>query len=113
VLWCGGFSSAAGLNTRELGPELRYIRAGKHRRGNGRVADQQRAFNPCRLEHPVDPKSVEPSLMDPIIGKRCPVRVRAFSRSCTKRSSSLATSPPRTECFDIFSPLPGESDVIS
>lgn len=26
---------------------------------------------------------------------------------------SPATSPPRTACFDIFSPLPGDSDVIS
>src|ERR1019366_3727353 len=48
-----------------------------------------------------------------IIGKRCPIRARAFSRSCAKRPSSPATSLPRTECFDIFSPPPGDSDVIS
>src|ERR1700680_1813099 len=46
-------------------------------------------------------------------GKTFPVLARAFSRSRAKRSSSPATSPPRTVCFDIFSPPPGDSDVIS
>lgn len=48
-----------------------------------------------------------------IIVKLFPVLIRAFSRSCVRRSSSPAISPPRIECFDIFSPLPGDSDVIS
>src|SRR5271167_3423475 len=46
-------------------------------------------------------------------GKTFPVLARAFSRSRAKRSSSSATSPPRTTCFDIFSPPPGDSEVIS
>src|SRR6476620_4343598 len=46
-------------------------------------------------------------------GKTLPVLARAFSRSRAKRSSSPATSPPRTTCVDIFSPPPGDSDVIS
>src|SRR4249920_1482224 len=46
-------------------------------------------------------------------GKTFPVLARVFFRSCAKRSSSAATSPPRTTCFDIFSPPPGDSDVIS
>src|ERR1700674_1295818 len=46
-------------------------------------------------------------------GKTFPVLARAFSRSRAKRSSSSATSPPRTTCLDIFSPPPGDSDVIS
>ena len=46
-------------------------------------------------------------------GKIFPVLALVFSRSCAKRSSSPATSPPRTTCFDIFSPPPGDSDVIS
>src|SRR5207344_1717592 len=46
-------------------------------------------------------------------GKTFPVLARAFSRSRAKRSSSSATSPPRTTCFDIFSPPPGHSEVIS
>src|SRR6476660_8910330 len=46
-------------------------------------------------------------------GKTLPVLARAFSRSRAKRSSSPATSPPRTTCFDIFSPPLGDSDVIS
>ena len=48
-----------------------------------------------------------------ISGKTFPVRARAFSLSCKKRSSSRLTSPPRTACFDIFSPPPGDSEVIS
>ena len=46
-------------------------------------------------------------------GKTFPVLASAFFRSCAKRSSSRATSPPRTACFDIFSPPSGDSDVIS
>jgi len=46
-------------------------------------------------------------------GKTFPVLARVFSRSCAKRSSSPATSPPRTTRFDIFSPPSGDSDVIS
>src|ERR1700687_2069404 len=46
-------------------------------------------------------------------GKTFPVLARVFFRSCAKRSNSSATSPPRTTCFDIFSPPPGDSDVIS
>jgi hypothetical protein len=45
--------------------------------------------------------------------KTFPVLARVFSRSCAKRSNSPATSPPCTTCFDIFSPPPGDSDVIS
>jgi hypothetical protein len=47
------------------------------------------------------------------IGKDFPVRSDAFRLSSEKRTSSAATSPARTECFDIFSPEPGDSDVIS
>ena len=47
------------------------------------------------------------------IGKDFPVRSDAFRFSSEKRASSAATSPALTECFDIFSPEPGDSDVIS
>src|SRR5271166_3943939 len=47
------------------------------------------------------------------IGKDLLVRSDAFRFNSEKRASSAATSPARTECFDIFSPEPGESDVIS
>src|SRR5260370_23742834 len=46
-------------------------------------------------------------------GKPLRVLARAFPRSRAKRSSSPATSPPRTTCFDILSPPPGDSEVIS
>ena len=50
------------------------------------------------------------------IGNDFPVRSDAFRfrfrfRS-EKRASSAEMSPARTECFDIFSPEPGDSDVI-
>jgi hypothetical protein len=48
-----------------------------------------------------------------IIGKSCPVRTRVFCLSWTNRSSKPATSLAVTECFDIFSPAPGDRDVIT
>ena len=48
-----------------------------------------------------------------MIGKTFPVCAAALLRSSAKRHNSPATSPPATPRFDIFSPLPGESDVIS
>src|SRR4051794_19648861 len=48
-----------------------------------------------------------------MIGKTRPVRVRAFSLSWAKRARRAAMSPLRTECFDIFSPPPGESEVTT
>ena len=47
------------------------------------------------------------------MGKSRPVRPRAFSLSWANRTSKPATSPARIECFDIFSPAPGDKDVIS
>ncbi len=47
------------------------------------------------------------------IGKDVPVRANAFCFNSENRASSDAISPAGTECFDIFSPLPGYSDVIS
>jgi hypothetical protein len=48
-----------------------------------------------------------------MIGKVLPVRANAFFISSEKRASSTAMSPADTLCFDIFSPPPGDSDVIS
>src|SRR5215831_21316185 len=48
-----------------------------------------------------------------MIGKFFLIRRRAFSLSSKSRLSKPAMSPPGTACFDIFSPAPGESDVIS
>ena len=54
-----------------------------------------------------------PAVVVGAIGKDFPVRSDAFRLSSEKRASSAATSPARTECFDIFSPEAGDSDVIS
>src|SRR5215468_9100780 len=48
-----------------------------------------------------------------IIGKSRPVRAAALRLSSANRRSSPDTSPAGTECLDIFSPPPGDRDVIS
>ena len=48
-----------------------------------------------------------------IIGKSWPVRAAALRLSSANRRSSPDTSLPGTECLDIFSPPPGDRDVIS
>src|SRR4051794_9738801 len=48
-----------------------------------------------------------------MIGKSRPVRAAALRLSSANRHSSPDTSLAGTECFDIFSPAPGDSDVIS
>ncbi len=46
-------------------------------------------------------------------GKVFPVRACAFALSLANRSRSPVISPLRTECLDIFSPPPGDSEVTS
>jgi len=41
-----------------------------------------------------------------------PVRACAFARSVLKWLKRPVTSQLSTECLDIFSPLPGDSEVI-
>src|SRR5262252_9936624 len=48
-----------------------------------------------------------------IIGKSRLVRAAALRLSSANRRSSPDTSPAGTECLDIFSPPPGDRDVIS
>ena len=48
-----------------------------------------------------------------MIGNDFPVRANAFCLNSEKRASSAQMSPAGTLCFDIFSPPPGDSDVIS
>src|SRR5208283_3908849 len=47
------------------------------------------------------------------IGNNFPVRANALCLSAEKRASSAAMSPADRHCFDIFSPPPGDTDVIS
>jgi hypothetical protein len=61
-------------------------------------------------------EAVQPSFLNDgmtMKGKDLPIRASAFSLSCDKRASSAGMSPAGTECFDIFSPPPGDSDVIN
>jgi hypothetical protein len=48
-----------------------------------------------------------------MIGKDFPVWANAFLSSSEKRVRSAAVSPAGTLCFDIFSPPPGDTDVMS
>src|SRR6202035_1489551 len=48
-----------------------------------------------------------------MIGNDFPVRANAFCLRTEKRVSSVQMSPAGTLCFDIFSPPPGDSEVIS
>jgi hypothetical protein len=48
-----------------------------------------------------------------MIGQLLPDRVVTLRLSSANRANSPARSPAFTPCFDIFSPLPGERDVIS
>ena len=48
-----------------------------------------------------------------MIGKDFPVRANVFCLNSEKRASSAPMSPARTLCFEIFSPAPGDSELIS
>ena len=52
-------------------------------------------------------------IMMPIIGKSQPVRAAALRLSSANRRSNPDTSLAGTECLDIFSPPPGDREVIS
>src|SRR3954465_6281211 len=65
----------------------------------------------CRTRWIQNPSS--PASWMTMIGKTCPVRARAFSWSWDKRARRAAMSPLGTECFDIFSPLPGAREVMT
>src|SRR6185295_9676045 len=73
------------------------------------------AFDRFILQHAIEPESVEASLLNDDEREDLPRPRPRFLPKLrkAKRSSSPATSPPRTTCFDIFSPPAGDSDVIS
>jgi hypothetical protein len=48
-----------------------------------------------------------------MIGNDFPVRANAFCLISEKRTNSAQMSPAGMLCFDIFSPAPGDSEVIS
>ena len=71
------------------------------------------AFNTFGLERPVDPESVEPSFLDHNDWKalaRPGPRLLLDLREALQQPGDIAA---RSECFDILSPPPGDSDVIS
>lgn len=71
------------------------------------------ALDPLMLKDTVDPKIVQTGLLDDDNRKGLAGAHLSLSRSCAKRASSPAISPPRTACFDVRSPPPGNSDVTA
>src|SRR6516164_7033906 len=77
----------------------------------GRVDDM--AFDAFVLERPVNPKPVEIGLLyndDPKALTRPPLRLLLKLCEALHQPGEIAAG---TECFDIFSPPPGDSEVIS
>src|SRR5215207_2558070 len=77
------------------------------------------ALDPFPLQDPMDPEPVQPCFLDDDDGKDVPRPDACFllelgqARSWDKRARRAAMSPLRTECFDIFSPLPGAREVMT
>src|SRR5438270_8307500 len=65
------------------------------------------------LQHSMNPEPVQSRFLDNDDRNKPSRPPFGLSLSCERRVSSPLISPPETACFDIFSPLPGESDVIS
>ena len=61
----------------------------------------------------MDPEAIKPGLLDDDDGNDFPLRADAFCLRSEKRVNNATMSPAGTACFDIFSPLPGDSDVIN
>src|SRR5215213_8704804 len=68
---------------------------------------------PSRSSTRCTQKPSRPASWMTMAGKVLPVRACAFARSLASWPKSPTASPPRTECLDIFSPPPGDSEVIS
>jgi hypothetical protein len=58
-------------------------------------------------------KPSSPASWMTMIGKLFPIRASAFRLSSANRVSMPATSSAATACLDIFSPAPGDGEVIS
>ena len=71
------------------------------------------AFDAFALQHPMKPEAVETRFLNDDDRKGFSGPLRRLPLELRKRASSAATSPARTECFDIFSPEAGDSDVMS
>ena len=71
------------------------------------------ALDPFLLQNAVQPEPIQPRLLDRDDRIAWPVRASALRLSSANSFISPATSPAVTLCLDIFSPLPGDSDVTS
>ena len=82
-------------------------------RGQDRGGVDHMALAPFGLQHPADPEAIQTGLLDDD-NREVPAGPPAALRlSSANRRRSSDTSLAGTECFDIFSPPPGDRDVIS
>src|SRR5215471_19725275 len=82
-------------------------------RGQDRGGVDDVALDPFRLQHPVDPKAVQTRLLDDNNREVPAGPRRSFALELGEPTQQPRHSPAGTECLDIFSPPPGDRDVIS
>ena len=71
------------------------------------------ALDTVLRQHSMDPEPLEPGLLDDDQRGNCFLRARTRSWSDRSRTRSPPISTAGTECFDIFSRVPGDSEVTS
>jgi len=71
------------------------------------------AFNPFLLQHPINPEAVQTRFLNDDDWKRYAGPRQCLAPQLRKARQQRADVPGSKPCFDIFSPLPGDNDVIS
>ena len=71
------------------------------------------AFDAFALQHPMKPEAVETRFLNDDDRKGFSGPLRRLPLELRKARQQPRDVPGSQECFDIFSPQPGDSDVIS
>jgi len=71
------------------------------------------AFDPFLLEHTMNPEPVQPRFLNDYDRERFPGPRKSLLLETRKPRQQRTGIPAGTLCFDIFSPLPGDSEVIT
>ncbi len=71
------------------------------------------AFDAFALQHPMKPEAVETRFLNDDDRKGFSGPLQRLPLELRKARQQRSDIPARTECFDIFSPEAGDSDVIS
>jgi hypothetical protein len=70
------------------------------------------ALSALLFQHSVNPETIQPRLWITMIGKSI-LLAAGLLLELEKSPQQASNVAPGTTCFDIFSPAPGDSDVIS